>query len=337
MVNLLCNKLFVLAPVYLKNSAENAVPIMTVSLFLVTFIELQLISRLSEYNFDLLDLISSKTLKLIVGTVIITAIATVTILTLRQYCEGIKVMALPKSPIYFIVGFFTVAMIIGTLCGLNSIGKVCSFFVPIIYFVAIILTLATFNKNDVYNLFPVFGRGISVVFSQSILMLSMLFELIILFFLPPLLKYPEDFKKIGNLTVIWSFLCFFVIGSIYAISSVSQSENYEPFFRLIKQIEFGNFLQRFDSVFLILYCISALLYLSSMLFFLTHITAKLFEIKKMNELIIPVGLIIASAATVNILEEYMFNILENTNYVLWIIAFVLPPMIIITKKVWCPK
>lgn len=333
MVNLLCNKFFVLAPLYMKYAAGNAIFIMMVISFIIAFVIWQIYISSLDKNTDLLDLVNNNFVKTFVGGIIIITITIVTTLTLRQYGEGIKVMTLKKTPVFFIIGIFAVAMLIGASCGLRSIGKTSSFFIPIIYILAISLVIATIKPSDLYNFFPVMGKGFIYIAGKSIMMLSMLFEILLLFFMPPLLRNPNDFKRLGKHTFFWTFIGFCIIGGIYGISSLgSNTQSYEPFFRMIKQINLGNFLQRCDSIFLILYCISAFLYLSTMLFFITHIASKSFKINDRKALVTPIGLIITTAASVNIIEQYMYEIVGKANYFLWIAAFILPATILFFYK-----
>ena len=334
MVNLLCNKLFVLAPFYLKQIAGNTALIVTATFYLVAFTLWSICSKMNDIDKDLLDITTNHILRKFLGSIIALSITVVTILTPRQYAEGIKVMALQNTPINLIIVVFGVAMLSGAFLGLKSIGKTNGFFVPLIFIVTLILVFATFKRKDLVNLFPVFGNGFGNIATSSIIMLSMLFEVTILFMLPSVLKAPGDFQKIGRYTFLWSGICFISVGGIYSISSPGHQsvQSYEPFFRLIKQIEFGNFLQRFDSFFLILYCISAFLYLSAMLYFGANIFAKTFDIKKSKRLILPIGLIISFTSAVNFLEEYMFYIVGKSNYILWIIAFAIPLTILLISK-----
>ena len=76
----------------------------------------------------------------------------------------------------------------------------------------------------------------------------------------------------------WSYACFLIIGVVCSITlSNTGSINGEPFFRMIRLAHLGTKSANFDSVFLILYCISAYLYLSSMLVLLNKTTNFVFR------------------------------------------------------------
>lgn len=326
MTNLLCNKLFVLAPYYLKLTSGNSAFIAILLFYVVAFVLFRLCINLYPQKKDLLDVTQYKSQRLIIGVIVSLAFCIVTTLTLRQFSEGIKVMTMRKSPVSFIGGIFGFAMIFGATCGIKSIAKTNNFFVPFIYAAAILLTLATINKNDLLGIFPIFGYGLNVIIPKGFIILSMLFETIVFFILPPNLYEPNDIKKIGNYSFLFSLVIFITIGGIYCIITPPSSnfESYEPFFRLIKQIELGNFLQRFDSLFLILYCLSAFLYLSTSLYFSTYIFTKTFKLSETKFLVAPIGTLIICCSFINYLQEYMFNVIEKIYYILWIIAFIIP-------------
>lgn len=336
MVNLICNKFFLSNPRYFTELAGNAAWIMVLYIFAVTAIFWIVYCKLAKVScgLDLLDLCERSghpILRTIVGSVCCLTLALTASLIFRQYIESVQALSLVDTPIYIIGILFALGMILGAYAGLKSVAKVHSFFVPIIFLIVVILLIMVSPNFDFTALTPLLGAGPSSIFGTGFFTISTLFELLILFFLPPLLKSPEKFGKIGSLTIVFSLAYFLMITTAFLLSIPNPDalDNFLPIFQMVRLIELGTFFQRLESIFLIVFTISAFLYLSSMLFFLTHIFVKTFHITYEKPLFIPLGLLVASFSAVSFLSDKAIRVLNSSSMFLWVLPFVVPLLLLL--------
>lgn len=87
------------------------------------------------------------------------------------------------------------------------------------------------------------------------------------------LKNKKDFKKVALIsTFITGLFMLFTITTLLTIFPfITHSEEVLSMYLLTRCIEFGEFLQRTDAVFILLWIISAFSYLSVSLNFINHI------------------------------------------------------------------
>ena len=182
-VNLLCAKTFLMVPVYFKRLTESGslVTVLYVFGIATVFMLIYLFTgkiKLPGFLFPLIALIM----------VLVSAI------NLFEYSTTVSSLFFRTTPLFMIFLFFTVAMTIGAYA---DIGKLNLFFVPLIYATVFLMLLFTFSDGNYYYLFPVMGKGASAVFNDGFFMLSSLFELIVLFFIPDMLENKSNLKKVA--------------------------------------------------------------------------------------------------------------------------------------------
>lgn len=332
MVNLLCNKLFILAPLYFRQSTGFSSVIVTTIVFTITFAiwNMYCESAANPENVLLRKKYSGKFLVAIISVISVF----ITAVTIYQYSIELKASYFNNTPLWFITITFLTTMLLSLKYKAGTVGVASAIFVPAIYSIALVLVIISLTKNDLYNLFPLTDTNFNTFTKQIILMLSMLFELVFMYFLPEIMQNKSEIRKIGNNVIIRSYICYLIIGTVFSVVLPELSKGfYEPFFKIIKQAHLGNITVKFDSVFLILYCISASIYISSMLLLLYKITEISFS--RITTCIAKPLLtaIICLAAIIPAVSEYMFNIMSKYYFILCIVTFAYPTIIIIYSKV----
>ncbi len=122
--------------------------------------------------------------------------------------------------------------------------------------------------------------------------------IVFLYFLPPLLKEPQKFKKIAITSVILSVLYLIITVSIilFIFSYFVQTDEVMPLYSAATYIEFGSFFQRLESVFLLIWMLVLACYLSIISKFSIHIFRKITNIKDFKPTIYPIGLCILAVS-----------------------------------------
>lgn len=328
MINLICNKLFILAPIYFRQQSGGSAFIITTIVFAITMLLWNFYCNV--YKTTPPNYITNKLAVIIILVTSIPIIAA----TIRQYSSALNSTVLKQTPIGIITLIFIVAINTGSISSLKSIAVTARIFVPMVYLVALLLVLLSVGKKDIYNFFPLIDTNINKILPQLLLMLSMLFETIFLYFLPKVLNNPKDTKKIGNKSILLSYVCFLVIGVVFSVTlSGSNNTNQEPFFRMIRLAHLGTKSANFDSVFLILYCISAYLYLSSMLVLLNKTTNLVFRsrVAKYMKFVIVVLIVVFSLS--NYFYNAIFELFSKNYAILFVVTFIIPLILSVTEKV----
>jgi len=320
-VNLICNKFFLFAPEYFRAASQSGSGLMIVIMFLLMYIVWSFYKRRSFKNNSFGK----------IGSVFLIMLFIVSIaLTLRQYTETVKVISLTESSLYFIEGIFITAMITGAYFGLKGICKAHTFFIPGIFTIMLVLILCASKNLDFYMLTPVFGNGLGNIASEGFFLLSTFLEFTLFFLLRPYMKDEKSFKRSGNLILLFSFLIILTItlGYIASFSENASTEKYPPVFQIIRLIDSGAYFQRFDSLFLIAFSLSAYLYLGAMLFFIWLLFKSAFNIESKNAIIMPYAFIIISVSFINVLSDAVTNSFKTVNIFLWAIPVLLPILLI---------
>lgn len=304
-VNLICAKTFLMVPVFFKRIAESGSLILVLYIFTLAFV----------FMFFYLFAGKIKIPKLLLPLIAI-AIILVSSINLFEYSRTVSALYFKSTPLFVIFLFFAVAMAVG---GYSQIGKLNLFFVPIIYLTVFIMLFFTFSDGNYYYLFPVMGKGFNTVFGEGFFMLSSLFEAVFLFFIPDMLENKKDIKKVTSYTLIFSFAIYLIITAACLITvHTDLPENcFSPLFLILRQIKMGTYFQHPDTAFLIIYFISAFLYLSGMLFFLCNIWGKMSK----KVLYIPFALLIFILA---LNGEKLMPLALYLNKILWVFPFVIP-------------
>ena len=331
-INLICNKLFILAPLYFKQCSGGAALTVTTLVFACSFILWNLYCK--HCTASITNYINIRFLKYCFVSLIVVIITLITSATIRQYSISLKSSVLKETPFWIITTFFIISTISGYGCSLKSIGYAGILFVPIIYVVALILVLLSVKNQNIYNFFPIIDTQNNEVLKNIIVMFSMQFELILLYFLPDLLDNPEHTQKTGNTTIFCSFICFLIISIVYSLNLPEANANIkEPFFRIIRLTHIGNSTTNFDSVFLILYCISAYIYLSTLLSYTIEILNLTFN-KKISLYCRYVILAIIIVSSLNsFLGDYIFELFSKNTAILFVTTFILPQLFLLMDKV----
>ncbi len=321
-VNLLCCKLFLLTPSFFIENAGSASLLTVLMIYAIALLFFLFFKKRTDSN--LFSLMPSSFLKRLFHftALLLTLFCCTVNLSLLIYF--LKLLAFPRSPFLFLAIPFGLGMIVCAKGGIQSIGKTNGFFVPILFGVLLLLLALHLKKFSFFNLFPFFGKGVSETFVSGIFMLSSLFEILILFYLT------EDYN--GNISAvafpslfISALLYLFVIGATLLTDT---SRTLPAVFTVMQTGLFG----RSDGLFLILYTLSGLLYLSSMLFFATRMFQKAFLTPHWKPLCTPLALLCIAFSEITFLNPEGQAFLKHAGLFLWLIPFLIPLILMMLPK-----
>ncbi len=261
-------------------------------------------------SLDLLDIsagIGGRSFKVIVGLLItVLLIATVSIF-LGAFSQTLKIISLDNSALEYVGILFFVGMTAAAYYGIEAIARISAFLVPIIVIGFILITIGVIPEFRINNLYPILGEGILSISKGSIIKLNTFSSFIILFLMVPFFK-KQYLKKVGfsyiilsGLLLLWSTLSFILVFP-YELAIDKKI----PVFQLARHIDFGNFVQRIESISVLISSICAIIFLGALFNFIMYVFVKSLDLQQSKPIILPFAIIIFSLATFSKRINYDF-------------------------------
>ena len=312
-----------------SSSTLNIIYITLISLIIFYFIN-KLFNNFKNSDItDISEFLGGKILKCTIGILFIIFFIFTSGMFLRAICEVLSILYFPHIPINIILLIF---LFVGTIANVfcsNSILKI-NVIISTIIFLTIILTSFALSSEFVFQrLFPILGYGFKKTFIYGITNIFSFNGLLYIYFIMPILKQKEDFKLIGYFYIIISsiFLIISITSFLISFSFIGFSNETIPMLFLIRSVDFGDFFQRPESIFVLFWIIYFMAYLSINLFLSLITFKKMTNIKNIINLspLISSFIYITAMIPTDIIS---IRFLEDTIYkyyliVLFIIAFII--------------
>lgn len=280
-VTIMINHIILNLPKSLLNTTGSSSLLNIVFVTLIALCIVYLISKILKYfpSMDILDIsefLGGKILKYIIGILFMIYFLFSTSIFLRSFCESVKIIYFPRTPVILLILLFIIGMILCNRLGIHSIIRANLIFIPVVLFTIIFIFFANLDNFTVQRMFPLFGNGISSTFFSGISNLFAFGGISLLYFIPPSLKDSKEFKKIAITSVLLSgiWLLFSIATLLFIFPSIITTNEILPLYLASRFIEFGRFFQRLDAVFLLVWIISVMSYLSILLTFIVSIFRK---------------------------------------------------------------
>lgn len=303
LVNLTCAKIFLFYPRMTVEDAGTAGWIMSIFSSVVTFILFFIFMKLYARfeNKDILDIakhLGGNPLKIFIGLFTAGIALLLDIIFIREFSEDMKVISLPMSPLSFIMIFFAIGAVLGNMLGIEAIVRLNAIIVPVISAAFIIILLGVIPQMEFNNIFPILGTGTKDILGNGLFRVSVFSELLAIFYFAPFLGDYKKVRSTGYITLGISsvFLLVSSLTYILAFSYPSSLEPFNPIYQMARLINLGRFFQRIESLFVFIWAMAALLYLTSVFYLAVYAIAKSTGLKYMRPLIMPLAVIVFSAA-----------------------------------------
>ena len=153
--------------------------------------------------------------------------------------------------------------------------------------------ISLLGNIDLTNFTPIFGNGIDKVFLDGTIRFSRYESFALLFLVAPNIKnYGKTIFKSYLMVTFLILISFFLLFGILPFPSVT--ENYFPLFEISRLVSYGRFIQRVESIFILIWLVATFIYLSIGVTFTANIIKKLFNIKYYKRIIPSVSIIVLS-------------------------------------------
>lgn len=324
---IMINKLILNVPYYIVNLVGNGAIVNILYITLIDLIGLLIIIKLFEKfdGKDILDIsefLGNKPLKIIIGITSILLLFLVTFITLIDFSNVLHTIYFSNFPLIYILMFFIAGILIANLINFKAISNIICFIVPFSIISIIITFFARINDFNITNLTPILGKNYYTTFVLGASNTFAMYFIVVIYFLKPLLKNQNDFKKISIISYILSaiLLLLTVVPILTLFNTTNGNEPINSLFLLARQIEFGNFIQRVDALFILLWILSIYAYLSFIIFLINRITKKIINISNEKMLSFSTCSILFGLSLIP-LDVSQIHFIENIVYKFVIIGF----------------
>ena len=250
-------------------------------------------------------------MKWIIGILYILLFIVIASYTLRYFSNLLELVYFNSTPTSFLLLLFLIGAVFAANKGIKSISYVNLLFFPIILLSLIIILFSTLKDIVPQRIFPILGFGAYKTFISGFTNIFTFGSITYLYFLMPILKNPEDYKKVAISSIIISGIYIFF--SVLCLSMVfpyaAFTDDTLSMYLLTRRISFGKFFQRIDAMFILFWILSVLVFLSMNLHSANNIIKKLTNIKCDKELNYSIAFIIFSIAL-------YYNSIAQMEYVL---------------------
>ena len=259
----------------------NSIYIFVIALFF-SLIILKLFKRFPQMDIlDISGFLGGKKLKTIIGIVYILLFLLTVATILKNFSETLKTVYFRQSPALFLILFLIIPACLANRHGLQAISKAATFIVPLVVISLIIVLLSPMGEFVYQRIFPIMGYGFNATFLTGISNIFALSGLGYIFVIPTLLKNSKDFRKvtITALSISGVLMIFSVFCTLFSFSSLINPNENLSLYMMTKIASHGDLLHGVNTIFLLLWILSIIAYISIGLFFTIFVTNKVFNIR----------------------------------------------------------
>lgn len=305
MLIIVVNELIINVPnmIILETKTGSTLNMIIVSILAIffTFIICKLFKPF--YVKDILDIseyVGGRTLKIILGILFIIFFIFLSSINLRYFANSLKVIYFNTSPLVYILLFFLVPALFINKYGLRAISGVNLVFLPIIIASFIFLLISSYETFTMVRIFPILGEGFNKTFLTGATNIFSFTGLAYIYFLPALLKDSKDFKKVSVISVVITALCLLlsVLSLLMAFPAITKTDETLSVYLLTRLVELGDFLERLDALFIFIWIIAHISFLSLTFFYILKIFQKVTRIEDSRTLTSSLGLIVLGSALI---------------------------------------
>lgn len=291
LITLIANNIIFNISSMVLHSTSTGAWVNIIYLSVISIIFIIIVSSLfkSFSNSDIVDVseyLGGKFLKCTIAILYIIFFIIFSALCLRYFSNSLQLIYFKYSPLIFIMLLFVIPVIISNKAGLKGIVGVTRLSFPFTFFGIIILMFAASNDFVWQYLFPAFGYGADSIFLNGLGNLFAFNIITYLFLLKPMLKEEKHFKAISIISVVVCgiYILMSVVSLLMTFPFIVETDEMFSIYLLTRLVSFGNFLQRVDAVFILLWIFIFLTFLSFNFYCILKLFKKMFNISNSSEI-----------------------------------------------------
>ncbi|MDR7866727.1 MAG: GerAB/ArcD/ProY family transporter [Sporomusaceae bacterium] len=219
---------------------------------------------------------------------------------LRQFAENTLLSALPATEFRVIIFWYISFAAILVFFGIEGIARTAYLVMPFIVggVLAVILLLAPFY--DIYRLLPWQGAGIGTAVGRGLTLAGLNFGVLLLLILAPSFQKPATLKTAafyggGVSAALRTLVIFFFL---LAFGVAEGMEKTLPFFEMSRLVYLSRYVQRIESLFIVIWVIVGLLAIAIDIFIALCLIARPLGLPSLRPLVPMVALIVVNLAVI---------------------------------------
>lgn len=316
-VVLFINHLVLNLPQMILDNSKNASILNCIYILALVLIFVLLIVKLLK-NFAGLDIIDiseylgGKFLQVLIGILCIIYLLIESSFLTRMFSKNLFLAYFNDYPISFIVFLFLFVVVVANLMGKKSIIKTNTIIVPIALFSILFTFIFVADLLRVERSLPILADGASTIFLTGASNIFAFNGLFFLFFISPLLNKKEDIPKIAysSTLICGIFLILSIMALVFAFSDIYSVVRISPLYFIIINSKLSSFLERPEIIFIFIWTLSLMSFLSIAVMFILNIFKKMTNMKKVKTLSVAVCTIIF---TISLLIDNVFTLEKISN------------------------
>ena len=184
--------------------------------------------------------------------------------------------------------------------------------------------------------FHLYGYGTKHVFLTDVTNIFAFNVVAYLYLLKPFLKSEKNYKKISIFAVVMCgiYLLIITITLLMTFSFITQTDETLSVYLVTRLISFGRFFQRIDAIFIFVWILVILSFLSLNIFIIAHIFKKITNLNSHTELVFSTAALLFSVSlmfknmstvkfiTANIYKLYNFILVFIVSFLILLFGFV---------------
>lgn len=262
-------------------SIVNIIYVTLLALFVVFILNLLYKKFKGMDILDISGFLFGNKFKFVIGLIYIFHSIFVASLLLRNTAENLKTTYFQNTPTPYIAFFMLVGVAYLNRFSLKTIIKCNLIIIPLIAISFITLFVLSFDNFVFERVFPILGNGAENIFlkgSSNIFCFGNIFFLLLLM---PYLKDFNQFKKLSYTSIILSgfFIFITILGILLVFPLNVASTSNIPLYMQTRTLTFGKLLQRLDALFILIWDLNILSYLSTVIGFVVSIFKKITNIQ----------------------------------------------------------
>ena len=256
---------------------------------------------------DISEYLGGKFLKILIGILCIGYLIMEAAFLTRMFSKNLLLVYFDNYPIAFIILLFLFVAVVANLFDKKSIIKSNTIIVPITLISILLTVIFVVDLFRIERSLPIFGNGADKIFLTGASNIFAFNGLFFLFFLSPMLEKKENISKIAFASVLICglFLLFAIAILVYSFSDIYSISRISPIYFIIVNSNLSAFLERPEILFIFIWTLALMSFISVAVMFCLEIWKKLSHSKEAKSL---AGAVCAIIFVVSMLIDNVFTL-----------------------------
>lgn len=256
---------------------------------------------------DISEYLGGKFLKILIGILCIGYLIMEAAFLTRMFSKNLLLVYFDNYPIAFIILLFLFVAVVANLFDKKSIIKSNTIIVPITLISILLTVIFVVDLFRIERPLPIFGNGADKIFLTGASNVFAFNGLFFLFFLSPMLEKKENTSKVAFASVLICglFLLFAIAILVYSFSDIYSISRISPIYFIIVNSNLSAFLERPEILFIFIWALALMSFISIAVMFCLEIWKKLSHSKEAKSL---AGAVCAIIFVVSMLIDNVFTL-----------------------------